>query len=98
MEVAAYKSGVRIPIDNVANRDSVVLEVKLDDGRTIQLTFDTEGMFYLRGWGNIPARLGNSNKVVFQAAVQYEEATHCEVCFCPLEGPRKCTCKIEGTK
>lgn len=94
MRVAAYKAGARVPINGVTNPGSVVLEVVLDDDRTVQIVVDKDGEIGLRGWGNVPARVGNGNKLEFRAVLQREEATHCERCYCPLDGtPRaRCSC------
>jgi hypothetical protein len=64
---------------------TAVLEVELSDGRTIQLTFNEDGVVFLRGWGNIPAKLGNGNSMTFRAQLQFEEQTTCPVCYDRLE-------------
>jgi hypothetical protein len=95
MRVAAYKSGKAIPINGVANPGSVILEVSLDDGRTVQLTVSSDGTVWLRGWGNTPAKVGNANSLNILAEIQKQEQTHCEVCYCPLnDGPKtyRCMC------
>jgi hypothetical protein len=74
MRVAAYKSGKAIPINGVANPGSVILEVSLDDGRTVQLTVSSDGTVWLRGWGNTPAKVGNANSLNILAEIQKARA------------------------
>lgn len=95
MKLAAYKAGARVPILDVTNPDSVVLEVVLDDDRTVQIAVSNKGLVSLRGWGNVPAKVGNWNKLEFTAELQKEDANHCEKCYCPLTGSAriKCNCK-----
>jgi hypothetical protein len=49
-----------------------VLDVELQDGRTVQLIVNGDGSIDLRGWGNIPIKLGNDNRLNFRADLVFE--------------------------
>ena len=89
IQVRAYKGGVATPIENVANPHSVVLEVEFPDGRTVQLSVEDTGGVNLRGWGNIPAKVGNGTKLSLAGVVNPQEQTTCPVCYHRLG---KCGC------
>jgi hypothetical protein len=99
MRVAAYVNGSHLPIRGVANRDSVILEVTLDDSRTVQLDVRGDGVVQLRGWGNNPAKVGNWNTLNLTTQINKQEQTHCEVCYCPLnDGPETYRCMCNHRK
>ena len=96
MKVSAYKMGTRVSILDIDNPGSAILEVTLDDGRTVQLVVESTGLVFLRGWGNVPAKLGNCNLMGFSAQLQKEKQTHCEKCYGKLDSNTSrggCTCK-----
>ena len=80
-QVRAYVGGVETPIEGIANPGSVILEVELEDGRTVQFCVNEDGHVEVRGWGNIAAKLGNMNSLQFNANLAFEEPTTCEVCY-----------------
>lgn len=69
---------------------SAVIEIELDDGRTVQLVVNKDGTIYLRGWGNIPGKVGNSNKVEFVCELNKEPQTHCHICYNELKEKDRC--------
>jgi len=90
MKARTYIRGRAIPI--VVNQPQAVLEVELDDGRTVQLSVDEAGTILLRGWGNIPASLGNNNTIVLACQINPQKQTHCPVCY-NLFGPKDKCCE-----
>ena len=73
-EVRAYVGGRPISLpEALGNPGSAVLEVELEDGRTVQLVVSGEGDVHLRAWGNVPAKIGNMDRTSFSAHVQFEE-------------------------
>jgi hypothetical protein len=85
MLARAYVHGKALPLLGVRNPGSVVLEVELDDGRTVQMAVEDNGRIFLRGWGNTPALLGNANAVEFRCQLAPEEQTHCPFTFDRVE-------------
>ena len=76
-EVRAYVSGNPIVLhEALGNSDSVVLEVELEDGRTVQLVVSGDGRVDLRAWGNVPAKLGNDYLTSFDAVIPFQRQTH----------------------
>jgi hypothetical protein len=63
------------------NPYSAVLEAELSDGRTVQMSVYENGDIHVRGWGNIPAKVGNQNAVSLTCKLQLEAQTTCPVCF-----------------
>ena len=49
-----------------------IFEAELDDGRTVQLSVHNNGRVFLRGWGNIPKLVGNSNTLELTAVLAPE--------------------------
>jgi hypothetical protein len=86
-EIRSYDMGTAQPIDrkHYSPEHSAIIEVELEDGRTVQLTVTTNGEVYFRGWGNIPARLGNIARFAFNCEIPVEEATHDDN-YLPLNG------------
>ncbi len=81
-EVRAYVSGRRVVLpEALGNPGSAVLEVELEDGRTVQLAVSGDGEIFLRAWGNMPQKLGNMNRTGFSAHVEFEEQTHDPVTY-----------------
>jgi len=74
-EVRAYVMGKPVVLHNILNSGNVVLEVELDDGRTVQLVVSGDGEIHLRAWGNVPAKIGNMDRTGFSAVVPCEEQT-----------------------
>jgi hypothetical protein len=81
MKARAYVMGRAVPLEGVRNPGSTILEVELDDGRTVQLCVDVEGHIHLRAWGNIPAKVGNSTQASFDCQLNLEEQTSCPTCY-----------------
>lgn len=51
-----------------------VVELIACDGRTVQLSFNERtGEVSVRGWGNIPASLGNLNQLSFNCVLNLEK-------------------------
>lgn len=95
MRIAIYKQGHKTTVDNSSD-NSAIVEVVLDDDRTVQLSVQNDGSVFLRGWGNVPAKVGNWNRLNLAAKIEKEAATTCEVCHCPLDGgPEKGRCQCE---
>ena len=86
MKVRAYVMGRAIELEGVNNP---TLEVEFDDGRTVQLVVNDDGGILLRGWGNIPSKLGNSNSVQMYCDLQYQEPKTCHICWGPIA---ECNC------
>lgn len=78
------------PREVVRLRQSGIVEVVLDDGRTAQMIFRTDGQLTIRAWGNIPAKIGNANMTGMYTTVEFEKPTTCEVCYNRLGN---CGCK-----
>lgn len=75
-EVRAYVHGRPVALPRaLGNLGSAVLEVELEDGRTVQLVVSGNGDVHLRAWGNVPAKIGNMNRTGFSARVEFEEQT-----------------------
>ena len=64
-EVRAYVGGAKrvLPLHGVSNAYGTVLEVVLEDDRTVQFSVNGDGAIMLRGWGNVPMLLGNAAQV-----------------------------------
>ena len=90
MKARAYVMGRAIDIPNISNPQSIILEVELDDGRTVQLSVSDTGHIWLRGWGNIPAKVGNGTVVTMDCELPHEDPTTCGICYSKLE--EGCTC------
>lgn len=88
MKLVCYKYGHRYLLDEF-NRGAIV-EVEMNDGRTIQLCVDEDGEVNLRGWGNIPGKVGNWSRMNFTAQLLSEVPTHCDICYNHLE---ECKCR-----
>jgi hypothetical protein len=73
IKARAYVRGKVVELPDLNNIGSVILEVELDDGRTVQLSVGIEGRIHLRAWGNIPAKVGNADSVHLTAIVPFEE-------------------------
>lgn len=84
--VTAYVAGKTVPIEGAVNQGSAILEVRLDDGRTVQLCVNNDGGVNLRGWGNVPGKVGNSTRLDFSAYLPHEDPTTCETCLDKLGG------------
>lgn len=94
MKARTYVQGQPIPIEvnqPAGTAGTAVLEVELDDGRTVQLSVDEAGVILLRGWGNIPATVGNGNTVELTCQVNPQKQTHCPICYNPF-GPKDRCC------
>jgi hypothetical protein len=85
--IRLYKNGKAEIIHTDTNAS--IIEIILDDGRTAEMYFTNDGKLSVRAWGNIPAKLGNSDNTAFRCNVIYEEATNCEKCYNLLNS---CTC------
>lgn len=81
MKARAYVMGRAVPLEGIANGASTILEVELDDGRTVQLVVDCGGRIGLRAWGNIPAKVGNSTQAGFECHLNFDEQTTCPTCY-----------------
>lgn len=81
MQIRAYVGGKAVPLPNASNPSSAVLEVELPDGRTVQFGVDDNGHVSVRGWGNVPAKVGNSASLMLSATVIAEAPTHCATCY-----------------
>jgi len=79
-KVRAYVSGETVPLLGLNNPGGTILEVELPDGRTVQLTVHNDGGVMVRGWGNIPGKVGNSNSLTLNAMVPPEAPSTCEKC------------------
>lgn len=90
MQVRAYVGGKAIELPNASNLSSAVLEVELPDGRTVQFSVNDKGSVRVRGWGNIPAKVGNCQCLTLDARMLPEVASTCEVCYHKLA---LCGCK-----
>lgn len=62
--------------------DDLCLEA---DGRTLQVVFHEEGRIYIRGWGNIPGKVGNMNKFGAHGSIAFEEPDTCDICYNQLD-------------
>lgn len=82
-----------IPVNTHANGANAVIEVELNDGRTVQLYINEEGDFCIRGWGNVPAKIGNMNRITLACHIEHEPQTTCSICYGRLGG---CTCEHEA--
>ena len=78
MRISHYVMGKAIAL---AETTSAIVEIELVDGRTVQLVVRPDGEIDLRGWGNIPASLGNSTCVGFHCQLDWKQATCCETCY-----------------
>ena len=78
-EVILYKSGKPEVVQKGTHVAPV--EIVLGDGRTAQMYFTEDGDLSVRAWGNIAAKLGNSNSTSFRCFVEPKEPTHCELCY-----------------
>jgi len=85
MKAFAYIHGKPLQLQGVSNPGSIVLEVRLDDDRTVQLVVRDDGEIQVRGWGNIPILVGNGNQVEFACRLTPEEQTHCPQCYGHIE-------------
>ena len=99
MFVKAYlPTEIELPqaVQHNANGDTVVLEIRNYSDQTVQLVVENDKYgdmrVRLRGWGNMPAKLGNWDRTSFEASIPTESPTHCEKCYCHLD---TCTCKEE---
>jgi len=98
MKARTYVQGRPIPIEVNQPPGSVVLEAELDDGRTVQLSVNETGVVLLRGWGNIPATIGNSSTVELLCQIHPQKQTHCPVCYNPLGPKDRCCGKMRNTE
>ena len=90
MKAFAYVHGKPLPLQGVSNPGSIVLEVVLDDDRTVQLVVRDNGEIQVRGWGNTPILLGNGNQVEFMCRLAHEEQTYCPRSYTPI---KDCKCR-----
>lgn len=96
MKARAYVHGHAVPLDNANNPGSTILEVELDDGRTVQLVVNDTGHIGVRAWGNIPAKVGNTAQVSFECLLHHETQTNCPVCY-GKEGDYSCETTFQRT-
>lgn len=89
MKTRAYVMGRPVPIEGINNPGSVILEVEMEDGRTVQLAVYRTGQIDLRAWGNIAAKVGNMAQVDMHCTVVPQEQTTCEICYHRLP----CNCR-----
>lgn len=75
MKLRSYVGGAAVDLSQHVQHHAAVVEVELDDHRTVQLVVDRAGSIHLRAWGNTPMLLGNWNKVGMDAELAYEPAT-----------------------
>lgn len=75
MKLRNYKNGTPIDLSHALGTHAAVVEVELDDGRTVQMVVRHDGAVDLRAWGNSPMRLGNGNKTAIRFVVAHEPAT-----------------------
>ena len=74
---------------------SGLIEMQAADGRTLQVVFDEEGRVHIRGWGNIPGKVGNMDRFSVHGSVAFEEPDTCDICFNRLEhsnDDQRCHC------
>jgi len=88
MKTRIYTRGRPISIE--LNQPTAVLEVELDDGRTVQLNVDKAGAIFLRGWGNIPAKVGNDSTVELICQINPQKPTHCFTCHNSFDAKDRC--------
>ena len=62
MQIKIYSMG---GVKEIIQSDphSAVVEVIMPDNRTVQLVVRENGEIQLRGWGNIPLKLGNATQM-----------------------------------
>lgn len=79
-----------------ANGDRVIISVENYDGVTTQVVFENDDVgdmiVTLRGWGNMPQKVGNMDNTRFRATVQQEPQTNCEICGRHLKHGERCSC------
>lgn len=87
MKAVSYIGGIpkQIPI----NHCGAVLEVQLQDGRTVQLSVGDDGLVNLRAWGNVPAKVVNGDQAGASFKLAFEPQTSCPTCYDRLN---KCLC------
>ncbi len=97
MYINAYlPTKIELPqaVQHNADGDVGIIEFQAYNGVTLQVivTPNSDGSLgvRLRGWGNKPMRLGNSNKFTLNATINPQEQDSCEVC-----GSRLGTCGCE---
>lgn len=54
------------------------MQIEMEDGRTVQVFFNSDGRVHVRGWGNKPITLGNLDRTSFVALIPYEEPLYDE--------------------
>jgi hypothetical protein len=89
MIIRSYDAG-SAATDAFVSSNRATVELITRDGRTAQVSFWEDGRLSMRAWGNVPAKLGNSNKTAMECFVPIEEPSSCEYCYWQLE---KCTCE-----
>ena len=80
MKTRTYIHGRAVPLE-LNNPGSTILEVEMDDGRTVQLVVNDTGHIGLRAWANIPINVGNATQATFECLLQFEEQTFCGTCY-----------------
>jgi hypothetical protein len=74
MIIRTYRSGSPSE-QHYDDNQSGLVEIVLKDGRTLQVSLSMNGDVFIRGWGNIPATLGNWNKLELTTNLQFEKPT-----------------------
>ena len=75
MQVRGFNSNYTDVTPACASPMHAVVEVILDDNRTVQLVVSKDGKITLRAWGNTPMLLGNGESTSFTAILPYEQPT-----------------------
>lgn len=83
----SWVMGKPVVHDTRPDREGICAEVVFDDGRTVQIVVSSDGHISLRGWGNVPAKLGNANALSLYCSLPREEQTHDPVTYLPLRAP-----------
>ena len=80
-------------VQHNADGDRVIISVENFCGITCQVVFENDYhgdmVVRLRGWGNLPASVGNMHNTCFTATIPMQTATTCEKCGA---GIGKCSC------
>lgn len=79
MRLVVYEWGNprEVPIQQ---EHAAVINLIMPDNRTVQVVVSSSGEVELRGWGNMPAFVGNMNVLGFRAHLQAQPQTHDEHC------------------
>lgn len=73
MKLRAYIGGTPVDLSQHTNPKGVLIEAELPDGRTVQLSVGDCGNVYLRGWGNIPSKVGCMDSLNLSCTLPYKD-------------------------